>query len=335
MFADRTEPRLTRIELRSNRPPRSLLQGALAALIFVLGCASDASGPGSSDSSGRIGPFPAGVTGKVAFATSTHGNGHSTDAVHVVDPADRSNRVIWTGQDEGVEGLTWAPNDQELVMGTVRFSLSTGFDWKLHRVNLQGTENAVIYDATGSEHHPAYGSEGQLAYFAESGPNSPSGILGIYIDGTLVYPITSGDDNTFLAWDQGDTTLILTSDQYYGPPGLSRLSIAAGMVTPLLAPDNGEVIVQPAVSPDGARIAIMRYPGNRADEELWTVSAAGTDAQQLTKGSFDSSPAWTPDGQYIAFIRWGNRPGVYLIPSAGGQPTRVIGGQFDALAWSQ
>ncbi len=57
--------------------------------------------------------------------------------------------------------------------------------------------------------------------------------------------------------------------------------------------------VQPRFSPDGARIA---FTSDRAGgDNIWTVDAAGENAQQVSKESFRllNGPAWTPDGQYI------------------------------------
>lgn len=57
----------------------------------------------------------------------------------------------------------------------------------------------------------------------------------------------------------------------------------------------------PTWSPDGERLAFTLFGS------IWTVSAAGGDAQQLTaaQGGYDAHPAWSPDGKSVAFIRGG------------------------------
>jgi imidazolonepropionase-like amidohydrolase len=52
----------------------------------------------------------------------------------------------------------------------------------------------------------------------------------------------------------------------------------------------------PALSPDGARIAVSILG------KLFLVPTAGGDAVQLTQGAgWDAHPAWSPDGQFIAY----------------------------------
>ena len=54
--------------------------------------------------------------------------------------------------------------------------------------------------------------------------------------------------------------------------------------------------MDPALSPDGGRIAVSILG------RLWLVPVAGGDAVQLTSGAgWDARPAWSPDGQFIAY----------------------------------
>ena len=54
---------------------------------------------------------------------------------------------------------------------------------------------------------------------------------------------------------------------------------------------------------------------------------------QLTFGPDDDTwPAWSPDGQHIAFVRGGTS--VYLTPTAGGSPRRVAEGVGEGVSWS-
>lgn len=75
----------------------------------------------------------------------------------------------------------------------------------------------------------------------------------------------------------------------------------------------------PALSPDGSKICFS-YDG-----DLWIVPSGGGKAEILTSHvGYDSYPAWSPDGRFIAFS--GNRYGnfdVFVLPSTGGQETRV------------
>jgi dipeptidyl aminopeptidase/acylaminoacyl peptidase len=85
---------------------------------------------------------------------------------------------------------------------------------------------------------------------------------------------------------------------------------------------------QPALSPDGARVAyVLRTTDAEADKtvrSLWSVGAREGEPRQLTRGQGDSSPAWSPDGTSIAFLRASDGPAqICLLPAEGGEPEQL------------
>jgi dipeptidyl aminopeptidase/acylaminoacyl peptidase/CubicO group peptidase (beta-lactamase class C family) len=84
---------------------------------------------------------------------------------------------------------------------------------------------------------------------------------------------------------------------------------------------------QPALSPDGQEIAYVLRTSDAADDRnvtaLWRVGSRDGEPEQLTAGPADSSPAWSPDGSTIAFLRAGDGPPqLWLLPATGGEPRR-------------
>jgi Tol biopolymer transport system component len=57
---------------------------------------------------------------------------------------------------------------------------------------------------------------------------------------------------------------------------------------------------EPAWSPDGRRIAFVRWI--REQPDVWVMNADGTDAKQLTHDGRSDLPTWSPEGTRIAFI---------------------------------
>ena len=94
----------------------------------------------------------------------------------------------------------------------------------------------------------------------------------------------------------------------------------------------------PAWSPDGTRIAFNRwFVAQKLPDQLLTMNADGSAARPLVTGCTaadclaDDSPAWSPDGTQIAFVRYykplvddtPSAADLMVVPAAGGAP-RVL-----------
>ncbi|MFC9251877.1 serine hydrolase [Amycolatopsis thailandensis] len=81
---------------------------------------------------------------------------------------------------------------------------------------------------------------------------------------------------------------------------------------------------QPALSPDGERIVyVLRtqdIENDRAVDQLWQVSARSGSPRRLTAGTADTAPAWSPQGDKLAFLREGQ---VTLLDLEAVEPEQV------------
>ena len=90
-------------------------------------------------------------------------------------------------------------------------------------------------------------------------------------------------------------------------------------------------LAAPAISPDGrlAVVPVTTYDieKNAGQSDLWLVPTKSGKARQLTSAEGnESSPAWSPDGELIAFVAKrgeDKQSQIYVIPVAGGEARRV------------
>ena len=99
----------------------------------------------------------------------------------------------------------------------------------------------------------------------------------------------------------------------------------------------------PSWSPDGTRIVFSRFAGEGRDDDgeridadryLAVMNADGSSLTPLTaSGSWDHWPAWSPDGESIAFIA---DSAVRVVSPDGGDDRAVAGGAFwnGGVSWS-
>lgn len=95
--------------------------------------------------------------------------------------------------------------------------------------------------------------------------------------------------------------------------------------------------VMPSWSPDGKRIAFVRYGSAGAIDGIWTMktTGAGLKAVPGTKGASD--PAWSPDGERIAYSKpIGTQREIYVADIDGSPATRLTHTAADDLhpTWS-
>jgi serine/threonine protein kinase/Tol biopolymer transport system component len=89
---------------------------------------------------------------------------------------------------------------------------------------------------------------------------------------------------------------------------------------------------EPAVSPDGRRIAFVSYGSRGGEKELWVGDVDGDSPQNLVADQGEqlvSAPTWSPDGKWVAYARkwkihegWGSA--IEARPATGGPAKTVL-----------
>ncbi len=107
----------------------------------------------------------------------------------------------------------------------------------------------------------------------------------------------------------------------------------AGGAPRQLTANDGDFQLDPSWSRDGSRIVFVSWNDQRLGE-IRTMNADGSDVRTVTRmpGHY-RRPSFSPDGQTIVFVRggggeltsdrWSQDKGVFRIPAAGGEATRL------------
>jgi TolB protein len=153
---------------------------------------------------------------------------------------------------------------------------------------------------------------------------APTGNGEIYVsdfDGHNAQAVTH--DNAIVAapaWVPGRLAVYYTSYQP-GNPDIFYHNLSTGQRR-IIARFSG-LNTGAAVSPDGTRLAMIL--SRSGSPNVWVCNADGTDFKQLTFSPEDeSSPCWSPDGQWICFAtKMHERRVLAKVPAGGGAVQRI------------
>jgi Tol biopolymer transport system component len=192
-----------------------------------------------------------------------------------------------------------------------------------------------VTTSQGLDIFPSLSPDGSsIAYSSDQSGSFEIYVKSLAVGGREVQLTSDGQDNLEPAWSPDGKSIA-----YYSRKrgGIWLVPALGGTATQLT-----EFGSRPAWSPDGSQIAFQSDPlrdlGQTADDAqlpstIWTVPAQGGNPVQITHPGNPheghGSPAWSPDGNWIAFS-CSNQAEIWAVPAKGGEPQRLAGIQ---VAW--
>jgi TolB protein len=154
----------------------------------------------------------------------------------------------------------------------------------------------------------------KIAYKSQ-GSSGPGEIFVADFDGHNAKAVTT--DNAIVAkpaWVPHQLALYYTSYKR-GNPDIFYHSLSTGERR-VVAGYSG-LNTSAAVSPDGSKVAMVL--SKAGSPNIWVANADGSNLKRLTTGVEDSSPTWSPDGNWICFAtKKDERRRLAKIPAGGG-----------------
>lgn len=201
---------------------------------------------------------------------------------------------------------------------TDRFQRAVKLNKSYTGASLRRQAHFFVDDFLRAINRPGIG-QSKIAFKGENGGNKE-----IYIadfDGYGAQAVTHDNANvTAPAWAGGKLALYYSSYKL-GNPNIIYHDLSSGERRTFAAYPGSNI--SPAVSPDGRKVAMILSKDGATD--LYVCNADGTGLTRLTKSREDeSSPCWSPDGQWICFAAKINERRSLCKVAVGGGPVQRI-----------
>jgi Tol biopolymer transport system component len=211
------------------------------------------------------------------------------------------------------------------------------------------TRSTPFTSYTGREQQPSFSPDGKQIAFSWNGDKGDNFDIYIKLVNSETRPLRLTSDpaeDIYPAWSPDGTQIAFVRHQ--GPQiTILTIPVLGGQERKLYSGTSAFYSLYEfgnalSWSPDGKFLAFSGQPGPRQPNGIFLLSTETLEKRQLTtppEGFLgDSTPAFSPDGKLLAFVRGASSRDVevYVMPAGGGEPTRLT---FDnrsgrSLAWT-
>jgi len=248
----------------------------------------------------------------------------------VVADADGMNPRVVMQSNEPLMSPSWSPDGQSLAYVSFEGRLPT-----VYVQELKSGERRRVSARAGVNQAPAWSPDGKKLALTLS---TRDGNLDIYTLDLASQAITRITDDpgidTEPQWSNDGRSLYFTSDRAGGPQ-IYRVGIQPGDKPRRLTFQNA-YNARPRLSPDESQLAFVTQEDGAYRIATMDLRGRG-DVQVLTKGHFDVSPSYAPNGAEIIYATRDRGRGVLALVSADGRvQERLVSseGELQEPAWS-
>ena len=248
----------------------------------------------------------------------------------IVADADGENPRVVMQSNEPLMSPAWSPDGQSLAYVSFEDRLPS-----IYVQVLKSGERRRVSARAGVNQAPAFSPDGSKLALTLS---TRDGNLDIYTLDLATQALTRITDDpsidTEAQWSKDGQSIYFTSDRAGGPQ-IYRVGVKPGD-KPRRITFQGAYNARPRVSPDESQLTFVTQEDGAYRIATMDLRGRG-DVQVLTKGRFDVSPSYAPNGAVILYASRDRGRGVLAIVSSDGRVQEKLvsnDGEVQEPAWS-
>jgi TolB protein len=280
--------RLLGYQISANRPGLRLASHQIADMIF-------------DKITGIRGAFAT----RVAYVSVT-GSVPNRNYRLIVADADGENPHVVMQSNEPLMSPAWSPDGQNLAYVSFEHRLPT-----VYVQYLKTGERHVVSAKAGVNQAPAWSPDGKRLALTLS---TRDGNLDVYVLDLATDGLTRITDDPAIdtepQWSRDGQSLYFTSDRAGGPQ-IYKVGLQPGD-RPRRLTFQGNYNARPRISPDESQLAFVTQEEGAYRIAVMDLKGRG-DTQVLTKGQFDVSPSYAPNGAMIIYASRDRGRGVLAL----------------------